>query len=227
VALLGVCLWYFQVSGADIAIQDHLFDFEKGRWLVDKEAWWPTFWFHKLPKWLIIAFGVFLLLRVYVAPRWKKWAWFRPAPLAPVWVVVLCLAITPIVVAILKANTHVFCPWDVDRYGGKEIYLKTWTGYDDTNRPVKCGNCWPAGHASGGYALVAVASLAFTRRGQVLGTLAGLTVGSIMGVYQMVKGAHYLSDTLVTMLLAWIIHLLLRKLLRLHDSSKKDAAPAV
>jgi membrane-associated PAP2 superfamily phosphatase len=115
----------------------------------------------------------------------------------------------------------------VDRYGGKEIYLKTWTGYDDTNRPVKCGNCWPAGHASGGFALVAVASLALTRRGQVLGTLAGLTVGSIMGVYQMVKGAHYLSDTLVTLLLAWIIHLLLRKLLRLHDSSKKYAAPAV
>jgi membrane-associated PAP2 superfamily phosphatase len=213
VALLGVCLWYFQVSDADLAIQDHLFDFEKGRWLVDKEAWWPTFWFHKLPKYLIIAFGVFLLLRVYVAPRWRKWPWFRPAPLAPVWVVILCLAITPIVVAILKANTHVFCPWDVDRYGGKEIYLKTWTKYDETNRPAKCGNCWPAGHASGGFALVAVASLAVTRRGRVMGTLAGLTVGSIMGIYQMVKGAHYLSDTLVTMLLAWIIHLLLRRLL--------------
>jgi membrane-associated PAP2 superfamily phosphatase len=38
-------------------------------------------------------------------------------------------------------------------------------------------------------------------------------VGWIMGGYQMLKGAHYLSDTLVTMLLAWIIHLLLRRLL--------------
>jgi membrane-associated PAP2 superfamily phosphatase len=35
-------------------------------------------------------------------------------------------------------------------------------------------------------------------------------VGWIMGGYQMLKGAHYISDTLVTMLLAWIIHLVLR-----------------
>jgi membrane-associated PAP2 superfamily phosphatase len=224
VVLLGWGLWYFQVSDADLAVQDYLFDFQKGEWLVDKEAWWPTFLFHKLPKWLVIAFGVFLMLRVYVAPRWRRWAWFRPAPMAQAWVVVLCLGVTPLVVSILKANTHVFCPWDIQRYGGKEEYLKTWTKYDPPRPAEQCGNCWPAGHASGGFALVAAASLATTRRGRMRGTLLGLTVGWIMGGYQMLKGAHYLSDTMVTMLLAWIIHLLLRRLL-LRDRAGVDPPP--
>ncbi len=215
VILLVAACFYFQVTDTDIAIQDHLYDFSRGQWLVDKEGWWSTLLFHKLPKWIIIDFGVFLLLRVYVAPRWKKWAWFRPAPLAPVWVVVLCLALTPVVVSILKATTHVFCPWDIQRYGGKEEYVKTWTRYDPPRLAKECGNCWPAGHASGGFALVAVASLAATRRGRLLGTLTGLAAGGVMGVYQMLKGAHYTSDTVVTLLLAWIIHLLLRRLLLL------------
>jgi membrane-associated PAP2 superfamily phosphatase len=32
-----------------------------------------------------------------------------------------------------------------------------------------------------------------------------MAMGWIMGLYQMLKGAHYLSHTVTTMLLAWII----------------------
>lgn len=224
VAVLAAVLVYFQVSDADIVLQDYLYDFDDRRWLVDRFAWWPTFLFHKLPKWLIIVFGVSLLLRIFVVPRWKGLAWLRPVRAREAWVVVLCLGLTPVMVSIGKAATNVFCPWDIERYGGKEEYVKTWTRYDSTNRPERCGNCWPAGHASGGYALVALATLAATRRGKVLGTLTGLVVGNIMGAYQMLKGAHYISDTLVTMLLAWIIHLVLRRcLLR---TAAPPAAPA-
>ena len=90
---------------------------------------------------------------------------------------------------------------------------KTWSHYAPEHPPTSCGQCWPAGHASGGFALVSVASLALTRRRQLAGVAVGLTVGGIMGVYQMLKGAHYTSDTLVTMLIAWLIHLLLRRIL--------------
>lgn len=225
VALLGAVLVYFQVSDADIALQDHLYDFENRRWLVDRFAWWPTILFHKLPKYLIIAFAVILLLRVYTVPRWKWPAWLRPVPAREAWVVVLCLGLTPAIVAIGKKTTNVFCPWDIERYGGEEEYVKTWSRNDPARPPKGCGQCWPAGHASGGYALVAVATLATTRRGRVLGTLTGLVVGHIMGGYQMLKGAHYISDTVVTMLLAWIIHLVLRRCL-LGGSDSGDPAAA-
>lgn len=220
VALLGAVLVYFQISDADIALQDHLYDFENRRWLVDRSAWWPTFLFHKLLKWLIIAFALSLLLRLPVLPRWKRPAWLPPVPPRDAFVVLLTLGLTPAIVSIGKASTNVFCPWDITRYGGKEEYVKTWTRYDDTNRPERCGNCWPAGHASGGCALVALATLATTRRGRIVGTVAGLLMGAVMGGYQMLKGAHYTSDTLVTLLLAWIIHLVLRRCLL-----QRDAAP--
>ena len=43
VAVLLAVLAYFQISDADIALQDYLYDFGKGEWLVDRSAWWPTF----------------------------------------------------------------------------------------------------------------------------------------------------------------------------------------
>ena len=110
VALLAGTMLFFQFSDADIAVQDHLFDFRTGEWLVDRNAWRPTFWFHKLPKWLIILFAVILLVRVHVVPRWNKLAWLRPAPLQRAWVVLLCLALTPLIVALGKNTTNVFCP---------------------------------------------------------------------------------------------------------------------
>jgi membrane-associated PAP2 superfamily phosphatase len=41
-----------------------------------------------------------------------------------------------------------------------------------------------------------------------------------MGGYQMLKGAHYLSHTLTTMLVAWIILLLWRRVLRAEPDAK-------
>ena len=48
-----------------------------------------------------------------------------------------------------------------------------------------------------------------------------MTAGWVMGIYQMLKGAHFLSHTIVTMLIALIIVQVLAWLLRIH---KPDAA---
>ncbi len=44
-----------------------------------------------------------------------------------------------------------------------------------------------------------------TRRGRWLGFAAGMACGWTMGIYQMLKGAHFLSHTVTTMLLAILI----------------------
>lgn len=49
------------------------------------------------------------------------------------------------------------------------------------------------------------------RRGAIL---LGLAVGWWMGGYQMLKGAHYLSHTLFTMTLAWVVMLGWSRVLR-------------
>lgn len=220
-ALFGAMLAVFQFTPADLLIQDRLFDFRTGRWLVDRNAWWPTFLFHKLPKYLIIGFAVLLLLKAHAAGRWKKFSRLKPVPWRRAWVVLGCLALTPVSVSIGKQFTNVFCPWDVERYGGPQPYVRIMSAYDPAHPPSDCGKCWPAGHASAGFALVALASLAATTRGRLYGTLTGLLTGGVMGIYQMMKGAHYTSDTLATLFLAWIIHLLLRRALKPDDPALK------
>ncbi|MFT5110556.1 MAG: membrane-associated PAP2 superfamily phosphatase, partial [Pseudoalteromonas tetraodonis] len=74
-----------------------------------------------------------------------------------------------------------------------------------TKNPRKPGHGFPAGHASGGFALMGLCVFGRTRRGITLGVAAGLSLGWILGSYQMLNGNHYLSHTVVTNLLAGIL----------------------
>lgn len=52
----------------------------------------------------------------------------------------------------------------------------------------------------------------------------GLSWGWAMGAYQMLKGAHYLSHILVTMLLAWIGFLLIQRLILKREDWRGEEA---
>jgi membrane-associated PAP2 superfamily phosphatase len=211
--LLAVTLAVFQCTDADLVIQDGLYHFETGRWLLPRDSRWLEFIFHKLPNYLIFVLVAVLSLRVFAGERWRVLQFLPKPPGRGLAVLVLTLALTPSLVSLGKVVTRSHCPWSVRRYGGPEPYVKPLSRNDECCPPTRRGACWPAGHASGGFALVALASLVATRRGQVLGLLTGLLAGAVTGGYQMMKGAHYTSDTLVTMLLAWTIHLLFRRAL--------------
>ena len=45
-----------------------------------------------------------------------------------------------------------------------------------------------------------------------------LATGSLMGTYQMLAGNHYLSHTIVSMLLAWLVAGVLALFFRLDDN---------
>jgi len=208
-ALAGVIL-LCHFTGMDLAVQDRLFDFEARRWMLPRDSSALEFTFHRLPKYCIMAFGAVLLVWPLLCRRWKTLPVIEGRRVS---VVILTLALTTAMAGTLKRVTRSHCPWSVTRYGGPEPYVKPLSRYDACCPATRPGACWPAGHASGGFALVSLASLSCTPRGRRRGWLTGLTAGWITGGYQMLKGAHYLSDTLVTMLLAWTFHLLLRRLL--------------
>ena len=54
-----------------------------------------------------------------------------------------------------------------------------------------------------------------TRRWRLNTVTFGLILGWWMGGYQMLKGAHYLSHTVTTMLVAWLVIIVWRQLLGL------------
>ena len=119
----------------------------------------------------------------------------------------LTLVLVPLGIGQLKATTNIFTPAQIQRYGGTMPHTRVLARYDDTTRPATRGRGWPAGHASGGFALLSLAGLARTRRGQLIGVSTGLALGGIMGLYQTFKGDHFLSHSLITALLAWLAFL--------------------
>jgi membrane-associated PAP2 superfamily phosphatase len=71
--------------------------------------------------------------------------------------------------------------------------------------------CFPAAHASSGYALMALYFVAYERGPKLarLGLAAGLVLGLVFGIAQQARGAHFVSHDLWSAFLAWIISLTL------------------
>lgn len=221
--LLLACLVLFETTSLDLVVQDLLFDADTGSWLVDRDSPLPRFLLYDGPKAVLGGWLVCVALSL-VRPGWCPT--LSPFDRRRAFYVLACVALIPGTVALLKASTNVYYPYKVERYGGRLPYRKAIHSLRQRpGEPRSRG--WPAGHASGGFALLCLAFAARTRRGRRLGAAAGLTAGWVTGFYQMAKGAHYLSHTVVTLLLAWLLAALLAWAFRLPDvtSPTADRAP--
>jgi membrane-associated PAP2 superfamily phosphatase len=110
------------------------------------------------------------------------------------------------IVGLLKQLTNVDCPWDLTVFGGRFPYVELFADRPDA---LRVGRCFPAAHASSGYALLA---LYFTFRerhaglaklGLALGVLTGLT----FGLAQQARGAHFVSHDLWSAFVVWMVTL--------------------
>lgn len=212
VLLLAAVIALFELTGLDLAVQDRFYDFAAQRWIVDAAAPLGRLLFYTGPKVaLVIPAGLAVLAFALGPARWRERLRFGRRDL---WVAFLTLATVPLLAGLGKKYSDVFCPSEVRRYGGDVPYVKLCEPYPENDRPARRGHCFPAGHASGGFALLGLMWLRRTPAWRRGGLALGLGLGWWMGGYQMLKGAHYLSHTVVTMLLAWIIMLAWRRVIR-------------
>jgi membrane-associated PAP2 superfamily phosphatase len=219
VFLLAGVIAVFEFTNLDLALQDRFFDFATGRWWIDaRDPVWRTL-FYTGPKAVIIVVGVALAVVAFGPVRWRvRLAMAR----RDIFVALLTLASVPALIGLGKNVTNVFCPSEIRRYGGDVPYVALCSSYPEDDRPATRGHCFPAGHASGGFALFGLAWLRRTRRAWWGGLLAGLGAGGMMGGYQVLKGAHYLSHTLVTLLVAWILVLAWRRALGARSTAERS-----
>lgn len=185
----------------DMTVQRQWYDAVRGTWFIDASA-------HQAWRWLfydgmkrgvagIGGLSVLIFCAGYVSGRRT---WMRTGLL-----VALSCAVTPLLVSTLKAVTGIYCPRQLADFGGHASYrhlLMMFSG-------VSGGRCFPGGHASGGFALTV---LFFCFSGRPLRTVAltaALGLGWTMGLYQMMRGEHFLSHTVMSMLLAWQMNILL------------------
>lgn len=206
-AVLGIVLVLVaeQFTNIDLLLQDQLYDPGQG-WRIDPNAALPRFWFYRLPKVLLWLVGLLPLLLALGPARWReRWGLGRRDLL----VFFSAMALIPLSVGIGKALTRVHCPCELARYGGKVAYVKIFSSYAPEDRPERPGRCFPAAQASGGFALMGLLAIRRLRHRHRVAFLVGSTVGFLLGFYQMARGAHFLSHTLVSWLWAWIVALLL------------------
>lgn len=215
--LAALCL--FETTNIDLAIQDRLYLQSSRQWLLDAhDPLWRFFLYDGIKGVLILLGGCLFI--AYLASF--RFAAVRPCR-SRCLLLFLSLALVPLIIAGLKGYTNVYCPYQLQRYGGDKPYVKVFAAYPPGFTPTGKGRCFPAGHAAGGFSLMALYFVARRGGARRLGLFTGLAAGWIMGFYQMAKGAHFLSHTVVTMLAAWLIILVIRRFLGGEDDAGQAA----
>ncbi len=205
VLLLVTTLVVFESSNLDLRLQDYLYGGAPHMWLVNAREPVGRWVCYSGIKTLLVGLGIGLAIAYAASFRFAGLREYRNRVL----LMILALGIVPSVVGGLKWISNVYCPDQLDRYGGSKPYVKVFSCYPSGYVQTQRGYGYPAGHASGGFALMMLYFFFESRRARLFGLSAGLVVGWVMGVYQMAKGAHFLSHTVVTMLLAWLIILII------------------
>ena len=146
---------------------------------------------HRYVKDLLILVYITLLLGWLASLKWQNW-YIRRCEFGYFFSMVV---LTTASIGILKSQSAHACPWNMT--------IPTYNGiFWDFS--ATAGHCFPGGHASSGFALMAgyfVYRISNRKRAYFL-LIAAVILGLAMGWAQMMRGAHFLSHNLWT---GWII----------------------
>jgi len=204
----------------DTHIADLFFDGQLHQFTLKKDPLLAS-WMHTGLKWLIEAVAVSCLGLLLLSYRFTSLRAYRQSFL---WVFA-GMAVSTAAVSILKHNSPHGCPWDIALYGGS---LPLFDLFETPPLAAKAGHCFPAGHPSAGFALMAF-YFAFRHikpRFSVFMLWTGLLMGLLMGAVQMARGAHFLSHVLWSGWVVWIVLLALYWLWPLAESAQNKTQSA-
>jgi len=199
--LLLIVIILFSYTNIDITIQNLFFDRDSLQWSLAKTAQPYKFIFYDGIKALLIFLAVFSLFCILFfrdnifVKKYKE----------GLLIIILSSIFIPISIGGLKKYTNMPCPKQTINYGGSYPDIKLWERYPINIAHNKRLQCWPAGHASGGFALFALYFFFKSKKNKLIALGSALIIGWSMGIYKMIIGDHYFSHTIITMILAWII----------------------
>jgi membrane-associated PAP2 superfamily phosphatase len=145
---------------------------------------------HEWARYLTFGFALLVLAAIPVMPG--------KSPRRAALFTFLSMVLTSTLIALIKRQSDVTCPWDLTQFGG-----------DGAG-----GQCWPSGHASVGFSLLAVYFAAewlgysWARLACWLAALFGI----LLTLSQTARGAHFLTHGLWTGLLIWLANVALATL---------------
>lgn len=162
---------------------------------------------------LFLFIGIFLSIASYFLSALRPLR--RP-------LIVFCVMATAsaLFISLLKSTSIHACPWDLQMYGGRAPWLPLFSEMLATTSP---GHCWPGGHASGGFAILAgyFSFKDYRPYWARAFLISGGVFGSVMGFIQIMRGAHFLSHNLWTLWFIWLICLGIDAVFRFISFSQK------
>ncbi|RPI64670.1 MAG: phosphatase PAP2 family protein [Planctomycetaceae bacterium] len=230
VLLLAGVIAVFEMTDIDRQVQDKFYVHpgEKKsarRWLVNKDEPVGKGVFYIGAKALVIVIGItcgVVTVASFIKPSVFKYrrivafaSFLQPYMIKyrkPCLLMCLSIIFVPLIVAGAKKFTNVHTPSQTIPYGGDRPYVKVMERFPKDAYLGSRGEGYPAGHATGGFAMMMLYFAFNDRRWKILGLLAGLTMGWVMGLYQTLNGQHFLSHTFVTMIASWIVILIIYRL---------------
>lgn len=222
---IGLLLFFvglFAVTDLDMLVQDHLYRFGPGQWLLDKHDPILKMFFYDGPKKVLTILAKVVLLILIVFRRSD----FVEKYGQGLTIVLISTLVTVALVGGLKSITNVPCPKDLSHFGGDYPYV-TFLHRNPIADHMDRVRCFPAGHASGGFALVSLFFLFRRRRNRWIGFGVGMALGWTLGLYKMLIGDHFLSHTLASMCLAWLVSVAVAAcVFRLSKKEESGAASA-
>jgi membrane-associated PAP2 superfamily phosphatase len=177
------------------------YDEVRGAWLGSKGTWSNT----------ILHLGAARAVRALAALILLLWAGsFVSAALQPLrrtcGFLILAMTLSVGLVGALKQLTNIDCPWDLQEFGGEYPYV---TLFGDRPDVLRAGHCFPAAHASSGFALLAFYFVLreYAPRWASWALWTRLVIGTAFGIAQQARGAHFLSHDVFSAFLVWVISL--------------------
>ncbi|MSQ57455.1 MAG: phosphatase PAP2 family protein [Limnohabitans sp.] len=145
--------------------------------------------------------GWLVLLAWLVFSIWPR-GFLKELPTTQRWLLWFSIVASLIVVIVMKGLSTTSCPWDVDVFGGTVPYVS----HLDFWKTDGGGHCFPAGHASTGFAFMGAyfwlkqSNSRFASRCLFI----AVATGVLLGVSQQIRGAHFTSHTLWTAWICWV-----------------------
>ncbi|CUI85139.1 phosphatase PAP2 family protein [Achromobacter xylosoxidans] len=200
VTLFLACLaWWANASGWDLAIARALFNPALDDFPLHTNRWLELIG-HRMVLALPIGIGLGAIAVAAASYRIPAWRSLRGPALA---LALTCMA-GQLAITQLKHYTTLPRPYDLDTLGGYTPYPQSWWTWDRS----KAGGALPSGHAGAGYSLLALyfAGWAVGRPGwRWWGLAVGIAAGLAFSAVRILQGAHFLSQTLWSAALMWLL----------------------
>ncbi len=201
-AALAAVLALESFTDLDILIQNKLYNSTRQEWNINPlQHKQLTIFFYDGLKRFLMFFAACCLLNILLSVKKISLRRYNHFCLT----MLLSFAFVPAIVAGAKCFTNVYCPYQLDIYNGAYPFVRILESYPADFIQTKTGKCFPAGHATAGFAFMGL-FYAFNKRAyRIAGLMVGLIMGWTAGIYQMFRGQHFLSHTLFSMIACFMV----------------------